>query len=96
MSAAYRRVPSSPSTATPRAPLSAKPKNREEILARSALATKVSDKIHAAFWVGLMIFVVSKSDLIKNCLENPEVHRLSFNIGVVFLMINAVLFVYLR
>ena len=79
---AYRRVPSSPS------PLeSNRSRERERILARSEAAQKVSDKIHALFWVGLMAFVVVKSNLLKVCFgdadEGKEIHRLSFNAGVV-------------
>ncbi|GMI54621.1 hypothetical protein ScalyP_jg4327 [Parmales sp. scaly parma] len=59
------------------------------------MAAKVSDKIHAAFWVGLGIFTIVQSSLIPTMLNDPTVHRLFFNLAVICFTINCVLLGYL-
>ena len=58
----------------------------QALLSNISTTHSLTDKIHAAFWVGSMVLVVTKSDLIRVCLSSDEVHRLSFNLGVIFLV----------
>ena len=93
---AYRRVPSVPigtGTSSSRESVSLVDSQRRKD--RSAMAAKVSDKIHAAFWVGLGIFTIVQSSLIPTMLNDPTVHRLFFNLAVICFTINCVLLGYL-
>ncbi|CAM9211362.1 unnamed protein product [Choristocarpus tenellus] len=62
---------------------------------RSQLAERISNKLHAAFWVILGVFVVYQTDFVKVILEDERINRLWFNVGVLCFGVNIVIMAYL-
>ncbi|CAM9761188.1 unnamed protein product [Ectocarpus sp. 4 AP-2014] len=62
---------------------------------RSLLADRISNKLHALFWVVVGVAVVYRTDFIRVLVEDERVDRLWFNIGLVCFSVNAVILAYL-
>ncbi|CAN0154040.1 unnamed protein product [Discosporangium mesarthrocarpum] len=62
---------------------------------RSQLAERISNKLHAAFWVVAGGAVAYHTDFVRVLVEDERVDRLWFNVGVVCFSINVVIMLYL-
>ena len=83
MTTRYRRVPQSED-----------PSSIGEEKRRAERIENITEKVHAAFWVGISGLILYYTDLINKALYGDKLDRFSLNLGCICLVTNVCLMIY--